>query len=70
MEVFSLCSCGEGGCRVSDEHFVHNRIGTFVSFYLRTNLDFADTYIKSELDSMQESKEFLLAISKIILAYE
>ena len=48
-----------GGCRVSDENYLSNRIGTFVSFYIRINEEYADAYVESELESKQAPKELL-----------
>ncbi len=37
-----------GGCRVGEEDFLYNRIGSFLSFYLRYYPQWAATYLRTE----------------------
>jgi glycosyltransferase involved in cell wall biosynthesis len=61
----------KGGSRASDKIFVGDRIGTFVSFYLRVDPHFADSYVQSELDSKNVPKELLLqSVKKGVLDAE
>lgn len=51
IEEKSKCS-GHSGCRVSSEEFIINRIGSFLSFYVRINRESAYMYALHEFKSI------------------